>query len=203
MANKIVIGLTGNIATGKSTVGQILADLGAQHIDADKLAHQVMAQGQPAWHKIVAEFGPEVLGQNGEIDRQALGKIVFADAQALARLETIVHPNVIHGIESLIADTRSDVVVIEAIKLIESGMVAQLCDALWVVTAPREIQIQRLIQQRGLMRSDAVLRIDAQPPQDEKVRQADVVIENHGSRSALFHQVRDAWLAIQNLLAVQ
>ena len=199
-----VIGLTGNIATGKSSVGRILADLGAEHIDADKLAHQAMAYGEPVWSKVVAQFGRDVLGADGEIDRQKLGAIVFADAKALRQLEAIVHPDVIARTKALLSSATAGVVVVEAIKLIESGMVAQLCDALWVVIASRRVPVQRLVEQRGLARPDAVLRVDAQPPQGEKVKQADVVIENDGDRSALTRQVRDAWLTIENpILAIQ
>jgi dephospho-CoA kinase len=188
-----VIGLTCNIATGKSLVGKTLAQLGAEHIDADQLAHQVMVRGQPAWRQIVAVFGKDVLQPDVEIDRRKLGAIVFADVCALARLEQIVHPEVIACTRERIAASPSGVVVVEAIKLIESGMVSQLCDALWVVTAPREAQIERLMEQRGLSYEDAVLRIDAQPPQAHKVARADVVIDNGGTIEAIACQVKRAW----------
>jgi dephospho-CoA kinase len=188
-----VIGLTGNIATGKSRVGAILAQLGAQHIDADRLAHEVTACGTAAWEEIVACFGSHILTPNGEIDRGRLGKIVFSDAAALRRLEAIVHPKVIARTRDLIAGSGAEVIVVEAIKLIESGMVARLCDALWVVTAPRRVQIQRLTEQRGLEHADAVLRVDAQPPQSDKVAHADVVIDNGGSIRDTERQVLRAW----------
>ena len=188
-----VIGLTGNIATGKSLVGEMLARLGAEHIDADRLAHQVMACGQPAWRRIVATFGEDVLQPDGEIDRHKLGATVFADPDALAQLEQIVHPEVIARTEERIAASRASVVVVEAIKLIESGMVVQLCDCLWVVRAPREAQIERLMGQRGLSYEDAVLRIDAQPPQSDKIARADVVIDNGGTVNATGRQVERAW----------
>ena len=188
-----VIGLTGNIATGKSLVGKTLAQLGAEHIDADQLAHRVMARGQPAWRQIVAIFGEDVLQPGGEIDRRKLGAIVFSDARALGQLEQIVHPEVIACTRKRIAASLAAVVVVEAIKLIESGMVSQLCDALWVVTTPREAQIERLMEQRGLSYEDAVLRIDAQPPQAHKVARADVVIDNGGTIEAIACQVKRAW----------
>ena len=140
-----VIGLTGNIATGKSLVAKMQSNLGAEHIDADRLAHQVMAPGTPAHHQIAATFGPEVLAADGTIDRPKLGRVVFGDSHALARLEEIVHPAVIQLTRDRIAGSAAPVVVVEAIKLIESGMVRQLCDTLWVVSAPRALQIQRLI----------------------------------------------------------
>jgi len=198
-----VIGLTGNIAAGKSVVGQMLAGWGAQHIDADKIAHQAMARGQPAWERVVAEFGREILSDDGEIDRKKLGGIVFADDRALARLESLVHPAVRRRIEALIATAQTRVVVVEAIKLIESGTAAQLCDTLWVVTASRETQIRRLVSQRRLTRQEAERRIDAQPPQRLKVNQANVVIENDGTLEQLIDQVQEIWSHIDPKIAVQ
>jgi dephospho-CoA kinase len=191
-----VIGLTGNIATGKSMVGQMLAKLGAEHVDADLLAHEVMASGAPAWEQIVAAFGPEVVAPDGEIDRHKLGAVVFADAEALARLERIVHPTVIERTRQLIDRSTVPVLVIEAIKLIESGMVVQLCDTLWVVIAPRDVQIERLMSLRGMSRAEAALRVDAQPSQETKVAHADVVIDNGGTRAATREQVERAWSQI-------
>lgn len=198
-----VIGLTGNIATGKSLVGQMLVELGAEHVDADLLAHKEMAPGTPAYGEIAAAFGREILEPGGEIDRRRLGQIVFADPDALARLEQIVHPRVIARTEQWIAAceaqvgasqaSEAPVAVVEAIKLIESGMVRQLCDALWVVTAPRQVQLERLMTFRGLSRAEALLRIDAQPSQALKVAQADVVIDNGGTIEATRCQVERAW----------
>ena len=187
------IGLTGNIATGKSLVGRMLAELGAEHVDADRLAHEVMVRGTPAWREIVDTFGCQILQPDGELDRRRLGQIVFADPDALARLEQIVHPRVIALTERLIAASDAQVIVIEAIKLIESGMVRQLCDALWVVTAPRQVQLERLMAFRGLSRAEALLRIDAQPPQALKAAQADVVIDNGGAVELTRRQVERAW----------
>lgn len=190
------IGLTGNIATGKSLVGQMLAELGADHIDADHLAHEVMAPGTPASRAIAAAFGREVLLPDQTIDRRQLGQIVFSDPDALARLEQIVHPGVIARTRQLIEASRAPVVVIEAIKLIESGMVRRLCDALWVVTAPRRVQVERLMAFRGLSRREALLRIDAQPPQELKTSRADVVIDNGGALEATRRQVERAWAQV-------
>jgi dephospho-CoA kinase len=192
-----VIGLTGNIATGKSLVGQTLSRLGAEHIDADLLAHRAMAPGTPGWDEIVAAFGPQIVRPDGDIDRVKLGAIVFADPAALARLEAIVHPQVIAHTQRRITSSTARVVVVEAIKLIESGMVHQLVDSLWVVTAPREVQLARLMAYRGLSRAEATLRIDAQPPQATKVAQADVVIDNGGPVEATVRQVEQAWQDIQ------
>jgi dephospho-CoA kinase len=171
----------------------MLSRLGAEHVDADLLAHQAMARGTLAWERIVDTFGQAIVRSDGEIDRARLGAIVFADPDALARLERIVHPEVATRARTRIAASAARVVVIEAIKLIESGMVIQLCDVLWVVTAPRETQIERLVAQRGLSRAEAIVRIDAQPPQSDKVARADVVIDNSGSIETTREQVEQAW----------
>ena len=191
-----VIGLTGNIATGKSLVAEMLSRRGAAHLDADRLAHQVMSRGTPAWEQIVDLFGLGVLKENGAIDRSKLGAIVFSDPAALSRLEEIVHPDVVAYTRQLIEAARATVVVVEAIKLIESGMVEQLCDKVWVVTTPRCVQIQRLTGQRGLSLAQAALRVDAQSPQETKLMRADVVIDNGGTLDRTERQVELAWKEI-------
>jgi len=186
-----VIGLTGNIATGKSEVCRVLAALGAHVIDADVISHEVTEAGRPAFEAIVSTFGPQVVGPNGQIDRAQLGAMVFRDRDALEELERIVHPAVVAEVNRRIA--RSDgVVVVEAIKLIEAGMRLGY-DELWVVTAPREVQIARLVQTRGLTREEAALRVDAQSPQEEKAARADRVLENDGNVEALGRKVKAAW----------
>jgi dephospho-CoA kinase len=195
---KIVIGLTGNIGVGKSTVMALLAELGAAGIDADKVAHQVMEPGQPAYDQIVARFGPLIAPAGGPVDRMRLGQIVFSDPAALADLEAIVHPAVFQVIQRRVAEAGAPVVVIEAIKLLEAGLSRQLCQQVWVVTAPREQQILRLMGSRGLSEAEAALRIDAQPPQADKVAQADVVIDNGGSLDEVRAQVERAWMELRN-----
>jgi dephospho-CoA kinase len=193
LSPKIVIGLTGNIGVGKSTVMALLAELGAVGIDADKVAHQVMEPGQPAYEEVVARFGRQIAPDGGPIDRPRLGQIVFTDPAALADLEAIVHPAVFQVIQRRVAEADAPVIVIEAIKLLEAGLSRQLCQQVWVVTAPREQQIRRLMRSRNLSEAEAILRIDAQPPQAEKVAQADVVIENDGSLEAVRERVERAW----------
>jgi dephospho-CoA kinase len=199
-----VIGLTGNIAAGKSTVAKMLAQLGAQVIDADALAHEVIRASTPAWHQVVEQFGRDILQEDGEIDRARLGAQAFADPAAMARLEAVVHPAVIAEAESLLqamhkegsaaasGATQIEVAVLEAIKLIESGM-HHRCDELWVVTCPREQQVRRLMETRGLSQSEAELRIDAQPPQADKVALANVVIDNSGNLEETQVQVQHEW----------
>jgi dephospho-CoA kinase len=174
----------------------MLADLGAHVIDADKVAHEMMQPGGPAYEAVVASFGPEILADDGTIDRGKLGAIVFADPAALGRLEEAVHPATITEVDRRIAAAAAPVVVVEAIKLIETGM-HRGYDALWVVTAPRSLQIARLVVQRGQTEEQAILRIDAQPRQEEKAALADVVIVNDGDLAELREKVQAAWMQIQ------
>lgn len=186
------IGLTGNIATGKSTVLRMLDKLGADVIDADRLAHRVIAPHGPAYTAVVEAFGPEILREDGTIDRAKLGEIVFNDPEALERLERLVHPAVGELIERKVAEAEAPVVVVEAIKLVETGRHTR-GDALWIVTAPCEQQVRRLMADRGLDRAEAETRIDAQPPIEPKLSLADVVIENNGTLDELWRQVQTAW----------
>ncbi|MFB0537897.1 MAG: dephospho-CoA kinase [Anaerolineae bacterium] len=198
---KYLIGLTGNIATGKSVVLRMLQRLGARVIDADALVHQLMVKGTPVWQAILGEFGEGILRSEGQIDREKLAAIVFADAEALNRLEAIVHPAVTARVDELIRQATEAVVVVEAIKLIEAGW-HRACDALWVVTCSKEQQLERLMRTRKLSRDEALLRIEAQPPQEDKVALADVVIDNSGSLKETREQVEREWerLGVQRLL---
>jgi dephospho-CoA kinase len=189
------IGLTGNIATGKSTVARMLSDLGAERIDADRVAHEMMAPGGPAYDAVIEDFGREVVADDGTIDRQALGAIVFNDAQALARLEADVHPPTIAEVNRRIARSDAPVVVVEAIKLLESGM-AEHYNAIWVTMCSRDEQIERLMADRGLSRSEAERRVDVQPPPSEKIARADVVIDTSQTLDETRAQIRAAWDAI-------
>ncbi len=190
--DKYIIGLTGNIATGKSVVRKMLEHLGAYGIDADELAHRAIAKGAPGYEPVVQTFGTWILKPNGDIDRSRLGRIVFADPEALRRLEAIVHPLVLKAVEFLIDRARYRVIVVEAIKLLESDL-RTWCDAIWVVDAPPEVQLKRLIQKRGMKEQDAYQRILAQPPQAEKLAQADVIIRNDGNFEKTWRQVLAAW----------
>jgi dephospho-CoA kinase len=187
-----LIGLTGNIATGKSTVAKMLQDLGATVIDADALVHELQRKGTATYDAIVAAFGPGILDRSGEIDRKALGSIVFADPAQLRTLESILHPAVL--IESMrrISEAATPVVVYEAIKLIEAGR-AEMCDAVWVVTARYEVQLERLKRDRGMSEAEARQRINAQPPQSEKIKRAAIVIDNSGTLQETRQQVEAAF----------
>ena len=199
-----LIGLTGNIATGKSLVGRMLGELGAHVIDADALVRELQRRGTPVYDSIVTEFGVGVLRADGEIDRAKLGALVFSDPEALRRLEAIVHPTVGAEIETQISNLKSQkteariVIVVEAIKLIEAGLHEQ-CNSLWVVTSRPEVQLERLKRTRSLSEADAKMRIEAQPPQSDKAALADVLIENNGTFAALRSQVKHYWDAIPHL----
>ena len=192
---KTLIGLTGNIACGKSTVLRQLARLGAHTIDADKRIHDILRKGGPAYEPVLAEFGPRILGEDEEIDRRELGRIVFADPAKLRRLEEIEHPIVRRVIEDEIRAATEPVVVLDAIKLIESGWAAR-CDAVWVVTCRRDQQIERLVITRGYSPQEAEERVNAQSPQEQKVKRADVVIDNSGSLEDTMSQVLAAWRSL-------
>lgn len=192
----LLIGVTGNIGTGKSTVAGMLRELGATVIDADLVARGVMRAGTPAYVQIVQAFGTQVVGVDGEIDRKELAAIVFVDPAALAQLEANVHPPTVAAIRQQVADagaagTGRGVVVVEAIKLIEAGM-ADLCDSVWVVDCRAEQQIERVLA-RDLTRAEAEQRVRSQSAQAAKIARADVVVDNSGSLARTRAQVRAAW----------
>jgi dephospho-CoA kinase len=189
---KYIIGLTGNIATGKSVVRKMLEHLGAYGIDADALAHRAIAQGAPGYQRVVELFGKWILQPDGQIDRARLGRIVFADPEALEQLESIVHPLVRKAVDLLVRRSRHKVIVIEAIKLLE-GELRPASDSIWVSYAPEEIQLERLVRKRGLSAEVARQRIRVQPPQEEKLAAADVVILNDGAFEDTWRQVQSAW----------
>jgi dephospho-CoA kinase len=189
---KYVIGLTGNIATGKSVVRKMLEHLGAYGIDADALSHRAIAKGAPGYKPVVDMFGKWILSPDGQIDRNRLGRIVFSDAEALKQLENIVHPLVGQAVDIMVRRARQPVIAIEAIKLVESDLRGK-CDSLWVAYAPQEIQLARLMQKRGLDEATARQRILSQPPQEAKTAIANEVIRNAGSFEDTWKQVATAW----------
>jgi len=195
VSSPYVIGLTGNIGTGKSTVAGMLAQLGAQVIDADRIAHGFLLRDTPTWRTVVEEFGSDIVREDMSIDRAKLGHVAFADPRALARLEAILHPAVIQEVNRRICTSDAPVLVVEAIKLIETGMHLR-CDAAWVVTCQAEVQVARLVAQRGMSEEEIRLRAEAQLPQSEMAALADVVIDNSGSLSQTRDQVVRAWCAL-------
>jgi dephospho-CoA kinase len=189
---KYVIGLTGNIATGKSVVRRMLEHLGAYGIDADALSHRAIAKGAPGFQPVVETFGKWILDDRGSVDRTRLGRLVFSDPQALTQLEDIVHPLVYQAIDILIKRSIQPVIVIEAIKLLESELSAA-CDAIWATYSPEVVQISRLMEKRRMDYDEARRRIETQNPQADKLAAALVVIRNTGSFAELWKQVTTEW----------
>lgn len=174
------VGLTGGIATGKSYVLSVLAELGCETSDADRLAHAAIASGRPAYDEILAAFGRDILSEGGEIDRLRLGHVVFADAQARARLNAIVHPRVYEAqqqwFDELAARNPSAIAVVDAALMIETGSYRRF-DIIVVVYCRPALQLERLMSRSGLTREAAEARIKAQMPSEEKLKYADYSID--------------------------
>jgi dephospho-CoA kinase len=189
-----VIGLTGPMGAGKSTVAQMLRELGAKVIDADALVHQEQSRGTVGYSAIVQRFGTKVLGEDKEIDRAKLAEEVFTDPRKLAELERILHPRVVARVlEARSMLREGDVLVVEAIKLLDSA-IRGIFDQVWVVVAPREATIARL-ERRGMPRAEAEARLRHQRSEADFRAAADVVIENSEDREATRDRVRRAWEA--------
>ena len=190
-----IIGLTGGIASGKSTVARILEEKGARVIDADQLARDAVVPGTDAHAAIVREFGCEILSLDGTIDRGKLGAIVFADPAARRRLEAITHPAIAKLAEERLDSLRRQgtaVVFYMAPLLIEAGITGRV-DEIWVVYVDRETQLARLMARDGSDRLDALRRIESQMPMEEKRNYGKEVIDNRGSLEETTRQVFEAW----------
>lgn len=196
--DKFIIGLTGNIATGKSAVMNLASEHGALTIDADKIVHELLAADPAVQEAIADTFGSAVMSVDGQIIRPALGQIVFNNPQALRELEAIIHPAVHRQAAARITESPSAIVMIEAIKLLE-GKFREICHTIWVTRCSRERQLERLRICRGMDEKSAVLRIDSQTPQSEKVQQADVVIDTDGLMEDTRRQFEEAWARIPQL----
>lgn len=199
----IHVGLTGNIASGKSTVAQLLVEHGAELVDADVLARDAVRVGTPAYRAIVDRWGADVLAPDGTLDRAALRTRVFGADDELAALNDIVHPEVARLRSQLLAAARARgarIVVSDIPLLFEKGM-ADDFDAIILVDAPREMRLERLVRDRGLRESDAAAMIAAQMPAELKRARADFVIDNTGTRDALAHRVDEVWAALSALAA--
>ena len=188
----LVIGLTGPIAAGKSTVAEILRDRGAAIVDADRVYRSLLEPGSEIWQQIVARFGPSVIQPDEQIDRAALAGIVFRDPAALADLEAISHPPVVAEIRRRIAEADDNVVVVEAVKLVESGLEADI-DTLWLVTADPEVRLRRLAARSGLSEEAARERLAASMRVAKPAAAADVVIDNSGDMLRVARAVAAAW----------
>ncbi len=197
----IIVGITGGIACGKTTVSELLAGKGAIPINADEIGHQLLKSDSPVIDELVDTFGTEILDQSGDVSRKKLGEIVFNDKSARERLNVLLHPLIIQRSRSraqqLVNEDPSCVVLLDAPLLIEAGAYDSV-DLIVVVTASNETQLQRILersqqQNRPLTKADAQARIDSQMPLSEKVKYADVVIENEGSIEGLQKQVESLW----------
>jgi dephospho-CoA kinase len=197
----LLVGLTGGIASGKSTVSAMLAERGAEVIDADHIARQVVMPGMPAWCKIREHFGPGVLFGDGSIDRQALADLVFADKAKLTVLNEITHPEIFARIADRLEEFhgREVIVVLDAALLVETGL-ADGVDVLLVVHSPREIQVERLAA-KGMGERDAASRIAAQLEPEKRLAKADIVIDNSGSLEELGRRVDQVWEELQRRLS--
>lgn len=196
-----VIGITGNIASGKSTVARMFEALGARIIDADEIARIVVEPGAPAWEEIVSEFGRDILEPDGAINRKRLADIVFGDEAKRKRLNDITHPRIRERISDLLREYEKEgapVVMVEATLIVERGGLKSLIDGLIVVTADEETQIERLIRDKGYKREEAVSRLRAQMPAREKMMHGDYIIDNSGSLEDTRAQVKAVWGEIRS-----
>jgi dephospho-CoA kinase len=197
-----VIGLTGGIASGKSTVADLLRRKGAVVIDADAVAHEVVEPGQPALEEIRQRFGDGMLLEDGSLDRAALGRTIFLDEEAREGLNEIMHPRIFESIQRKLRGLNPDrIVVYEAALLVETyeeSLDWLEIDAVVVVDCPVELQLERLVTQRGMGEVEAELRIAAQGHRAERLDRANYVLDNSGSLESLRRQVDRMWLLLQN-----
>ncbi|MEJ7838749.1 MAG: dephospho-CoA kinase [Thermomicrobiales bacterium] len=190
---RCVLGITGNIATGKSSAVRILIELGATHFDADLVYRDLIAPGQPLLQNLADHFGREILASDGSLDRSRLGAIVFSDPARLRELDQLTHPAVIAEIDALVAKADpQQIVVIDAVKLIESEH-ADHCDEVWLVTTDVESQVARLMKRNTLSEVEARRRVASQAPMEPKLKRADRVIDNSGTLEHTRLQVESAW----------
>jgi len=190
-----IIGLTGGIASGKSTVSRFLAEMGAVIINADEVAHETLKSDIELQQEIVADFGDQILTAEGRIDRERLGEIVFTNPDALARLNRIMHPRLYKIVQAQLEDYRQQkakVVILEVPLLIEAGWTA-LVDEIWVTVASEATVLGRLQQQVGLSSKQALARIGSQMPAKDRIKHADVVIDTDCSLDELKARVAKPW----------
>ena len=190
-----VIGLTGGIGSGKSTVSQFLAELGAVAIDADKIGHEAFKPDTETWGEVVATFGSQTLTPNGEIDRKKLGEIVFTNSKALALLNKIMHPRIYAQVKVKVEEYRRQgvkVVVLEVPLLVETDW-ASLVDEVWVTIAPESTVLKRLKEKSGMSEEQTLARIRSQLSSEERVKHADVVINTDCSLDELKARVKELW----------
>jgi len=197
----LVVGLTGGIGSGKSTVSALLAERGAVVVDADRIAREVVVPGGAAYEGVIDRFGAAVVAEDGSIDRAALAAIVFADAGALADLNALTHPAVGEAVAARLAEegATDDVVVLDVPLLVETESARSLCAGVVVVDCPEELAVERLVRHRGMTEDQVRQRMAAQVGRDERLARADRVIVNDGSWEHLRTQVETTWQWIEAL----
>jgi dephospho-CoA kinase len=194
-----IIGLTGGIGSGKSTVSEFLSELGAVIINVDKLGHEAFKLGTEGWREVIMAFGTEILKPCGEVDRVKLGQLVFSNTESLERLNQIMHPRIKEMVKIRIEACRQRgevVVVIEAPLLLEANW-AELVNEIWVTVAPESVVLRRIEQRSRLSEDQASARIRSQMPSDEKLRYADVVIDTDCELDGLKARVSELWQRIK------
>ena len=191
-----LIGLTGNIACGKSTAAEIFKELGATVIDADKIARDIVDKGKPALKKLIDHFGTGILNEDGSLNREIMGEKVFKDKTNRQKLNEITHPEIFKEIINLIENYRSEgkkIVIIEAALIIEREKLKKMIDKLIVVSTSKDIQIRRLEKRNGYTKQQAVMRINSQIPNEEKIKHADFVIKNDSDIENVRKQTQTIW----------
>jgi dephospho-CoA kinase len=194
--SSVRVGLTGGVGAGKSTAARALADLGAVVIDADALAREVVASGSPGLAAVLAEFGPDILAPDGSLDRSRLGELVFADPARRSALEAIVHPLVRRRALELEAAAPADAVVVHDIPLLAETGQADSFDAVIVVDVPAEVQVERLVRERGWSAEEAAARIAAQAAREDRLAVATHVLDNTGTPEDLRQRVAEVFIEL-------
>ena len=194
-----IIGLTGGIGSGKSTVSQFLAELGAVILDADKVGHEALRSRSEVWRQVVNAFGKQIATSKGDIDRKKLGKIVFNNSEARAKLNRIMHPAMYDMVKARLEKYRGQgvgVLVLEAPLLLEAGWTS-LVDEVWVAVAPEAIVLKRLTERTGLSEPESMARIHSQLTSEERIKHADVIIDTDCDLDELKAKVKELWLELQ------
>ncbi|AGB40427.1 dephospho-CoA kinase [Halobacteroides halobius DSM 5150] len=194
------IGLTGGIASGKSTVTKLLEELGVEVIDTDQIAHQLMEPKKEVWNKIVDNFGKEILLSSNEIDRKKLGEIIFNDIQAKKKLDQITHPAIIAELRERMREVGPDNLIVAEVPLLIEADMLDLFDRIWLVYVSREVQIERLMARGNFDHQEALTRIESQMPLDEKKQYADRIINNNGTPTELENEVKRVWKEIKEVV---
>lgn len=198
------VGVTGGIGSGKSEVARRFVERGAWLIDADTIAREVVRAGTPGFDRVVAEFGQGVVGPDGELDRESLGRIVFGDEAARQRLNAIVHPLVGDRVFELLAEAEREIphgILVNDVPLLVEGNLKDRYDVVVVVDVPVEVQLDRLVNNRGMAEADAQARIAAQATREQRLAAADIVIDNTGDLADLDARVAEVWQELQHRAA--